>query len=155
MGERERMVTIGELSQRTGVATSALRFYDDKGLIDSARTEGNQRRYRWSTARTVSVIRAAQSVGLSLDEIGEALDALPEGRTPNKKDWQHLSRGWRKRLDEQIAGLERLRDDLSDCIGCGCLSLTSCALYNSEDRAGRYGTGARYLAGDFRGRAAG
>lgn len=152
MGDPERMVTIGELAGRAGVATSALRFYEDKGLITSERTEGNQRRYRWSTARTVSVIRAAQTVGLSLDQIGAALDELPEGRTPTKKDWQSMSRGWRLRLDDQIAALERLRDDLSDCIGCGCLSLGSCALYNTEDRAGRYGTGARYLAGDMRGK---
>lgn len=144
------MMTIGDVAARTGVATSALRFYESKGLISSTRTDGNQRRFARSVIRVVSVIRAAQAVGIGLDDIRGALDALPDRRTPTRADWARLSRVWRDRLDEQIAELQALREDLTDCIGCGCLSLKSCALYNPDDRAARNGVGPRYLLGDDR-----
>ncbi len=143
-------LTIGEVAERSGIATSALRYYEARGLISSERTEGNQRRYNRAVLRTVSVIKAAQEVGVSLDEIGLALDDLPDGRTPTKADWSKLARGWKSSLDARILELEALRDELSDCIGCGCLSLRSCALFNPGDRAGGTGTGARYLVGDTR-----
>ena len=143
-------LTIGQVAARTGVATSALRFYEDRELIASERTEGNQRRYPRSVLRTVSVIKAAQEVGLSLQEISDALASLPQGRTPTKDDWGRLATGWRSDLDARIAELEALRDELADCIGCGCLSLTSCALFNPNDRMAEAGTGARYIVGDTR-----
>ena len=126
-------LTIGQVAQRTGAATSALRYWEDLGLIHSVRTAGNQRRYERAIIRRVSFIRAAQRIGLSLDEIGAALATLPEGRTPTAADWARLSRGWRPRLDEQIRRIERLRDQLDSCIGCGCLSLRTCALNNPSD----------------------
>ena len=141
-------ITIGELAVRSGVATSALRFYEERGLIVSERTAGNQRVYARPTLRRVAFIRAAQEVGLTLDEIGQALAALPTDRTPLKRDWERLSRAWRSRLDERIAELERLRDTLTGCIGCGCLSLRTCTLLNRADRLSRNGPGARYLLGD-------
>jgi MerR family redox-sensitive transcriptional activator SoxR len=144
----EDLLTIGELSDRTGVATSALRFYEEQGLIVSQRSAGGQRRYHREALRRVSFIRIAQRVGLSLDEISASLASLPAGRTPNKADWARLSRGWRPQLDEQIAVLQRLRDELTECIGCGCLSLRACALYNHDDVAARLGPGPRYLLGD-------
>lgn len=140
-------LTIGALSERTGVAPSALRFYEAEGLITSTRTPGGQRRYRRDTIRRVSFVRIAQQVGLSLDEIREALSSLPRNRTPDRRDWERLSASWRPRLDERIALLERLRDRLDGCIGCGCLSLSSCKLANPGDVAGRSGPGARYLVG--------
>lgn len=143
-------LTIGEVARRTGVATSALRYYEERGLIASERTEGNQRRYPRAVIRTVSIIRAAQEVGLTLEEIAAALATLPDRRTPTAADWSRLARGWRRGLDDRIAELEALRDDLGDCIGCGCLSLRSCALFNPDDRAANAGTGARYLLGDER-----
>ena len=127
-------LSIGQVAERTGAATSALRYWEDLGLIHSVRTTGNQRRYERATIRRVSFIRAAQRVGLSLDEIGAALATLPEGRTPTAGDWARLSRGWRQRLDEQIRRIEKLRDQLDACIGCGCLSLRTCALNNPSDR---------------------
>ena len=138
-------LSIGELSKRTGVATSALRFYEAEGLLAARRSDGGQRRYARATIRRVSFIRVAQQVGLSLDEIRAALRSLPAERTPDERDWQRLSSSWRPRLDAQIALLERLRDRLDGCIGCGCLSLRSCALLNADDRAGGAGTGPRYL----------
>jgi MerR family redox-sensitive transcriptional activator SoxR len=138
-------ITIGELSERTGVATSALRFYEERGLISSERTSGNQRRYRRPMIRRVSVIRAAQRCGLSLEEIAQAMEVLPAERTPGRRDWEKMSQAWRSRLDERIAALELLRDDLSSCIGCGCLSLSRCSLLNPQDVASRFGPGARYL----------
>ena len=141
-------VTIGELAARSGVATSALRFYEDRGLIAAERTPGNQRVYVRQILRRVAFIRAAQEVGLTLDEIGQALAALPTDRTPMKRDWERLSRAWRSRLDERIAELERLRDTLTGCIGCGCLSLRTCTLLNQADRIAAKGAGARYLLGD-------
>ncbi len=143
-------LSIGQVAARTGVATSALRFYEDRALITSERTDGNQRRYPRAVLRTVSVIKAAQEVGLSLQEISDALDSLPQGRTPTKKDWARLATGWRSDLDARIAELEALRDELANCIGCGCLSLTSCALFNPGDRVAAAGTGARYIVGDAR-----
>jgi MerR family transcriptional regulator, redox-sensitive transcriptional activator SoxR len=141
-------LTIGELAQRSGVATSALRYYEARGLIHSERTEGNQRRYRRAVLRRVAVVRAAQAVGLSLEAIEQALGGLPEGRTPTKRDWERLSRLWRRQLDERIAELVRLRSNLTGCIGCGCLSLQKCALFNPGDRVAERGAGARYLIGD-------
>lgn len=146
----DEFLTIGEVASRTGIATSALRYYETRGLIESTRTDGNQRRYDRSVIRRVSVVRAAQEVGLTLNEISEALASLPDARTPTKADWTTLARGWRRTLDDRIAELEALRDDLGDCIGCGCLSLRSCALFNPDDRAAVGGTGARYLMGDDR-----
>jgi MerR family redox-sensitive transcriptional activator SoxR len=146
----ESLLTIGEMSDRTGVAPSALRFYEAEGLIATTRSSGGQRRYLRSTLRRVAFIRVAQRVGLSLEEIREAMAGLPSSRTPTKSDWARLSASWRPRLDEQIAVLERLRDELSSCIGCGCLSLRSCTLYNPDDAAARGGPGPRYLLGDER-----
>lgn len=142
------LLTIGEVAARSGVATSTLRFYETQGLIESERSAGGQRRYVRSSLRRISFIRVAQHVGLSLDEISEALHLLPTGRTPTKADWARLSRSWRTRLDERIAELERLRDNLTSCIGCGCLSLQRCALYNPKDLASARGAGPRYLLGD-------
>ena len=138
-------LTVGELAERAGVATSAIRFYESKGLISAERTTGNQRRYPQATLRRVAFIRTAQKIGLSLDEIGEALALLPEGRTPTKADWSRLSRSWRGRLDEQIRRIELLREKLDGCIGCGCLSMKRCALYNPGDVAGTRGSGAAFL----------
>lgn len=137
-----KILTIGELSDRSGVATSAIRFYESRGLVHSLRTAGNQRRYDQPTLRRLGFIRAAQTIGLSLDEIAAALATLPENRTPTKADWTRLSRSWRERLDEQIQRAERLRDDLDGCIGCGCLSLRSCALNNPRDTLASKGPGA-------------
>ena len=131
----EPELTIGALSERAGVAASALRFYESEGLIHAARSEGGQRRYTRDTLRRVAFIRVAQQVGLRLDEIRLALESLPENRTPTAKDWERLSTSWRPRLDAQIALLERLRDRLGGCIGCGCLSLRFCKLLNPDDRA--------------------
>ena len=139
------MLTIGELSERAGVATSAIRFYESRGLLSSARTTGNQRRYERSTLRRVAFIRTAQRVGLTLEEIGEALATLPDGRTPTKADWHRLSQAWRPRLDLQIRRLELLRDRLEGCIGCGCLSLRTCALTNPGDDLADLGPGAVLL----------
>jgi MerR family redox-sensitive transcriptional activator SoxR len=144
----ETIITIGELAKRSGVATSAIRFYEEQGLISSTRTDGGQRQYRRETLRRVGFIRAAQAVGLNLAEIRSALDALPGQRTPTKQDWERLSRAWQPLLQERIDGLIALRDQLASCVGCGCLSLKSCSLYNPEDAARRRGSGARYLLGD-------
>jgi len=141
----DRELTIGALSERTGVATSALRYYEEEGLIHPTRSPAGQRRYPRDTLRRVSFILVARQVGLSLDEIRAALDTLPERRTPDEKDWRRLSESWRPRLDAQITMLERLRDRLQGCIGCGCLSLRSCHMLNPEDQAGARGSGPRYL----------
>ena len=142
------LLTIGDFAARSGVAPSALRFYEKEGLIRSTRTTGNQRRYQRSELRRVGFIRIAQQVGVSLDEIREALSALPENRTPTKADWSRLSARWRKRLEERIALMERLRDQLTGCIGCGCLSLQRCKLINPEDRLAATGPGPRKLLGE-------
>ena len=144
----EDLLTIGQVAERTGVATSALRFYENKGLISPERTAGNQRRFRRATIRVVSVIKAGQSLGLPLAEIRRALAELPAGRAPTKSDWARMSQNWRRDLDRRIAELQRLRGELDGCIGCGCLSLESCGMFNPGDTAARYGAGPRYLMGD-------
>ena len=141
----EQHLSIGALSERTGVAPSALRFYEAEGLIHPGRSTAGQRRYHRETLRRVSFIRIAQRVGLSLDEIRTAMASLPDNRTPTEADWRRLSNSWRPRLDARIAMLERLRDRLSGCIGCGCLSLRFCRLLNPDDEAGRRGPGPRYV----------
>lgn len=138
-------LTIGQVAERTGVATSALRYWEALGLIASVRTTGNQRRYERPTIRRVSFIRAAQRVGLSLDEIKESLATLPDSRTPTAHDWSRLSTAWRARLDEQIRRIELLRDRLDECIGCGCLSLETCALNNPGDELAAAGPGPHRL----------
>ncbi len=139
------LMTIGQLAERTGVATSALRFYEERGLISSDRTAGNQRRFRRAEIRRVSVIRAAQRCGLTLEEITQAMDTLPSEGTAGQADWERMSTAWRMQLEERIVGLQLLRDQLDSCIGCGCLSMRRCGLLNPQDSAGRTGTGARYL----------
>jgi MerR family redox-sensitive transcriptional activator SoxR len=143
-------MTIGQVAARAGVAPSALRWYESQGLLSASRTAGGARRYPRSVLRRLSFIRAAQNVGLSLAEVRDALATLPQGRTPTARDWTRLSAGWRDRLDEQIAALTQLRDGLSSCIGCGCLSLDRCALQNPGDVAGREGPGARWLSAALR-----
>ena len=144
----ETTITIGELARRSGVAASAIRFYEEQGLISSTRTEGGHRQYRREVLRRVGFIRAAQAVGLNLSEIRSALETLPGQRTPTRQDWQRLSRAWQPLLQERIDGLIALRDQLASCVGCGCLSLNSCSLYNPDDVARRRGSGPRYLLGD-------
>jgi MerR family transcriptional regulator, redox-sensitive transcriptional activator SoxR len=141
----QEQLTIGAVSERTGVAPSALRFYEAEDLIHPTRSDGGQRRYPREVLRRVSFIRIAQQVGLTLDEIREAMASLPENRTPNQKDWERLSSSWRPRLDAQIGMLERLRDRLTGCIGCGCLSLKTCRLANPGDVAAERGPGPRYV----------
>ena len=138
-------LTIGQVAARAGVAPSALRYYEEQGLVSAERTPGGARRYHRSVLRRLAFVRAAQNVGLSLTEIRDALATLPEGRPPTARDWARLSVGWRDRLDEQIAALTQLRDGLTSCIGCGCLSLDRCALSNPGDVAGTVGPGARWL----------
>lgn len=145
MSSQHAHLTIGQLAERAGVATSALRYYESHGLISSERTTGNQRRYRRSTLRRVAFLRSAQRVGLTLEEIQEALATLPDARTPTKADWARLSHSWRPRIDAQIERLERLRDKLDGCIGCGCLSLKTCALNNPDDAVADRGPGAVFL----------
>jgi MerR family redox-sensitive transcriptional activator SoxR len=141
-------LTIGALSERAGVATSALRFYEAEGLIHATRSPAGQRRFTRDTLRRVSFIRVAQQVGLSLEDIRTALASLPEKRTPNEKDWEKLSKSWRPRIEYQIRMLERLRDRLDVCIGCGCLSLRHCRLLNPDDKAWERGPGPRYVIDD-------
>lgn len=141
-------IPIGDIARRAGVAASALRFYETQGLIAAGRSPGGRRQYPREVLRRVAFIRAAQAVGLSLEEVRQALATLPGSRTPTQADWQRLSRAWQPVLDERIAALTRLRDQLSSCIGCGCLSLRRCALYNAGDGAARLGSGPRYLLGD-------
>ena len=144
----EAFIAIGDLARRAGVAASALRFYESQGLIHAARSDGGRRHFPRSTLRRVAFVRAAQAVGLTLEEIKAALATLPDGRTPTKADWALLSAAWRPSIDARIAALTRLRDALTSCIGCGCLSMEACALYNPADTARRRGAGARYLLGD-------
>ncbi|MDA5281302.1 redox-sensitive transcriptional activator SoxR [Streptomyces sp. NPDC054904] len=141
--EKVHELTVGQLSARSGVAVSALHFYETKGLISSRRTSGNQRRYTRDALRRVAFVRAAQRVGIPLADIGEALSQLPEGRTPNREDWALLSEAWRSELDQRIAQLSDLRDRLTDCIGCGCLSMKTCALSNPDDVFGDRMAGSR------------
>jgi MerR family redox-sensitive transcriptional activator SoxR len=145
---KRRTLTVGEVATRAGVATSALRFYEANGLIVSDRTDSGHRRYHADVLRRVGFIKVAQRVGLRLDEIKTALDSLPDRRTPNRKDWARLAASWQPILDERIALLEAMKDKLDGCIGCGCLSLDTCALYNPADMAATRGTGPRFLLGD-------
>ena len=138
---------VGEMAARSGVAISTLHYYETRGLIGSLRSGGNQRRYPREALRRIAFTRAAQQVGISLEEIAQALSNLPEERTPTKADWTRLSQHWRKQLSARIDSLQRLRDQLDGCIGCGCLSLKSCQLYNNQDALGRSGAGAWRWAG--------
>jgi MerR family transcriptional regulator, redox-sensitive transcriptional activator SoxR len=142
------LLTISEVSRRSGVASSALRFYEDRGLIASERAGSGHRRYDRSVLRRIAFIVFAQRVGLTLEEIGEELAKLPPGRVPTRRDWSGLSREWSSRIEERIAELERLKAGLTECIGCGCLSLDRCKLANPNDRAAGFGPGPRYWIGD-------
>src|SRR5687767_11848652 len=143
-----QMLTIGELAERSGVATSALRFYEERGLIRAERTSAGHRRYPRATIRRVAFILFAQRIGLSLEEVAAELAKLPGDRVPRRRDWSRLSSSWSARIDERIAELQRLKLGLTECIGCGCLSLDRCKLANPDDRAGRNGPGPRYWLGD-------
>lgn len=138
-------LSIGQVSDRSGVPHTALRFYEDRGLIHSERSAGNQRRYPRSVLRQIAFIRAAQRIGLSLEDISTALSSLPHDHPPTKTDWARLSKGWQDELDARIDALQRLRDRLTGCVGCGCLSLRTCGLYNSDDQMARFGPGAPKL----------
>lgn len=138
-------LTVSDVAERSGFAPSALRFYERKGLIDAERTDGNQRRYDRAVLRRLAFIAAARHVGLTLDEVRDALALLPDQRTPTKADWTRISRAWRARLDAEIAALEKLRDGLTSCIGCGCLSLQRCRISNPDDVVAPDGPGAVYL----------
>ena len=138
-------LTIGELSARSGVSQSALRFYERQGLISARRTGGNQRRFPGVTLRRVALVQAGKAAGIPLERIRSALDELPDGKTPTKRDWERLSRSWWQEIDERIETLLAIRGRLTTCIGCGCLSLKTCALLNPEDEAGSLGGGAHYL----------
>jgi MerR family redox-sensitive transcriptional activator SoxR len=140
-------LSIGEVAARSGVASSALRFYERQGLIAAARTAGNQRRYDRSVLRRVAFIQAGRAAGVSLERIRAALGTLPASRTPNRRDWERLSNRWRDDLDARIATLQALRDRLTTCIGCGCLSIDACELLNPDDEAAEKGAGAHYLLG--------
>jgi MerR family redox-sensitive transcriptional activator SoxR len=144
----QELITIGEAARRSGVAASALRFYEERGLIRSERTGPGHRRFPRSVLRRIAFVVFAQKVGLTLDEIGAELARLPPDRAPNKRDWSRLSRSWSARIDERIAELERLKLGLTECIGCGCLSLERCKLANPGDRAAQLGPGPRYWVGD-------
>jgi MerR family redox-sensitive transcriptional activator SoxR len=141
-------LTVGELARRSGVATSALRFYEERGLIAADRTGAGHRRYSRATVRRVAFVVFAQRIGLSLEEIRAELDRLPADRVPRREDWAALTGAWTSRIDARIAELERLRAGLTECIGCGCLSLDRCALANPDDRAARRGPGPRFLLGE-------
>jgi MerR family redox-sensitive transcriptional activator SoxR len=142
------LLTIGEVSARSGVASSALRYYEQRGLIFSERSGSGHRRFRRPVLRRIAFIVFAQHIGLGLEEIGSELAKLPPDRVPTRRDWARLSGGWTDRIDERIAELERLRDGLTECIGCGCLSLDRCPLANPDDRAAAAGPGPRYWVGD-------
>ncbi|MCR9077699.1 MAG: redox-sensitive transcriptional activator SoxR [Hyphomonadaceae bacterium] len=146
----KRGLSIGDLASRTGLSVSAIRFYEKKGLITPDRNDGNQRRYEGSDIRRLSFILIAQQIGLSIEQIKDVMAQLPEGRTPTKADWSKISRRFRKTLDERIAMMERMRERLDGCIGCGCLSLKACSLYNPDDKARRLGVGPRFVIGDAR-----
>jgi MerR family redox-sensitive transcriptional activator SoxR len=143
-------LSIGELAARSGIAPSALRFYEAEGLIHAERTSGNQRRYPRATLRRVALIQAGRAAGIPLEKIRAALETLPSGRTPTRRDWERLSRGWSAELDRRIATLQAVRDRLSTCIGCGCLSIDRCTLLNPDDEAAALGSGAHYLHRDSR-----
>lgn len=138
-------LTVGEVADRSGFAASALRYYEDQGLLPAHRTAGGQRRYDRRVLRRLAFIRAAKHVGLTLDEIRRALDGLPDRRTPTREDWERISQGWRDRLDDEIEALVALRDGLDSCIGCGCLSLDRCSISNAGDAVADRGPGAVFL----------
>ena len=152
---RDDLLPIGDVAARSGLAPSAIRFYEAEGLIRAERTDSGRRAFPRHVLRRLAFISSAQRVGLSLKEIADALATLPPDRAPTKAQWATLSRGWRRQLDERIAELERLRDDLTTCIGCGCLSLQTCNLFNPDDEAAANGAGPRYLLGDDRDEVAG
>jgi MerR family transcriptional regulator, redox-sensitive transcriptional activator SoxR len=141
-------LSIGDVSERSGVAASALRFYERRGLIAATRTDGNQRRYERAVLRRIAFIQAGRAAGISLERIGAALATLPAGRTPSRRDWERLSNRWREDLDARIATLQALRQRLTTCIGCGCLSIDKCDLLNPDDEAAELGSGAHYLEAD-------
>lgn len=141
--DRTDLLTIGEVAQRAGVSVATVRFYEEKGLLRSTRTAGNQRRFERHVLRRIAVVRAGQRFGLGLAEIGDALAALPDGHPPTKRDWTRMSRRWHDLLTARIEAMERVRDGLAGCIGCGCLSLRSCPVYNPADELGAEGPGAR------------
>lgn len=143
-----RGLTIGQVAERTGLAVSAIRFYEEKGLVGPDRNAGGQRRYQRADIRRLSFVMISQQLGFSLAEIQKLFRSLPDGRTPTKSDWTRIGKSFRTSLDTRIRQMEMLRDKLDGCIGCGCLSLTSCTLYNPDDRAGGRGAGPRYLLGD-------
>jgi MerR family redox-sensitive transcriptional activator SoxR len=145
MHRGNELLTIGELAARTGVSVSAVRFYEAKGLVRPLRTQGNQRRFLRSDIRRLSFALIAQQLGFTLPQIATELGKLPEGRTPSAADWKRISAGFRKAIETRVAQLQRTLEDLDGCIGCGCLSLKKCALYNPDDRAARSGTGARFI----------
>jgi MerR family transcriptional regulator, redox-sensitive transcriptional activator SoxR len=145
----KEILTIGEVAERSGVATSALRFYQDRGLIRSERNASGHRQYPRALIRRVAFIVFGQKIGLTLEEIGAELAKLPQNRVPERSNWARLSAGWSRRIDERIAELKRLQAGLTECIGCGCLSLDRCRFANPEDRAGRHGPGPRYWLGDL------
>jgi MerR family redox-sensitive transcriptional activator SoxR len=148
--DRRDLFTVSEIANRSGFAASAIRFYESQGLITATRTSGGQRRFERQMLRRLAFIRAARNVGLSLEEVADALAKLPDSRTPTRADWSALSQAWRARLDDQIAGLMALRDNLDSCIGCGCLSLKRCAISNPGDAAAVAGSGAVYLPKSLR-----
>jgi MerR family redox-sensitive transcriptional activator SoxR len=145
MPRGNELLTIGDLARRTGLSVSAIRFYEARGLLQSFRTSGGQRRFLRSDIRRLSFALIAQQLGLSIEKIGVELAKLPQGRTPTQADWRRISVGFKQVLDDRIAALERTRDRLDGCIGCGCLSLQKCALYNPDDRVGRQGPGPRLV----------
>ncbi len=145
---RTRSVSIGEVASRTGLSVSAIRFYESRGLVSPTRNAAGQRRFASSDIRRLSFVLIAQQLGFSIEKIGRQLRSLPNGRTPTRQDWSAMSRAFRGVLDDRIERLTLLRDRLDGCIGCGCLSLEACALYNPADRAGELGSGPRYLLGD-------
>ncbi len=145
---KNEALTIGELAERTGLSVTAIRFYEGKKLVSSNRSPGGQRRFPRSSLRRLSFVKISQNLGFSLADIREALTTLPESRTPTKRDWEHLSRHFVEDIDRRIAGLAQLRENLTSCIGCGCLSLARCKLYNPQDKAAGLGKGPRFLMGD-------
>ena len=146
--KQPRFLSIGEVAKRSGLSVSAIRFYEARGLVHPLRSPNGQRRFRPSDLRRLAFITITQRLGFSLQDIRTRLDSLPDGRTPTRRDWQRISRDLRDELQQRIELMTRLRDRLDGCIGCGCLSLDKCKLYNPEDRAAKHGAGPRYLMGD-------
>lgn len=149
--DRHDLLTVGEVARRSGVSVATVRFYEDRGLVTSTRTAGNQRRFERHVLRRIAVVRAGQRFGLSLAQVGDALAALPDDRPPTKRDWTRISRSWHALLTARIEAMERVRDGLEGCIGCGCLSLRTCPVYNAGDELAAEGPGARRWPADARG----